>query len=212
MKKAFRLGLLIMASILMSSCIKYVSTVNEDGSGTWEIALLLSADALISLDELGYSTDNNDEIIARMLGGESITDEQSGIVFTAEERLQNGSYWIYVTAQVNSPEDWAEIASAYERTLPNEDIDSITSSLLKPHITIDGDNIRVEVDLTFDEPESPDNFGNFNTFVQYSVEFILPGELVDHNGTIDSLTGNPVWVISGDSQEDAHFFAESRID
>ena len=212
MKKFLRPGLLIVVAILMTGCVKLVTTVNEDGSGTWEIAILFSQDALLAGAESGTVTDTSDALFS-LLSGESITDEPSDIVFIAEERLRNGHNWIYVTGTINSIEGWAEVGDAFERVFPEDDSSTLTLNTASPNVTISDGIIRVEVNLIADEAQGTDA-GNdpFSSFVQTSFEFSLPGELIDHNGTIDPLTGNPVWVISGDSQEDAHFFAESRIE
>ena len=147
-----RLSILVLAAILMSGCIKFVTTVNEDGTGTWEIGILFSEEALRASGETGVLTPNEgNEAIIRMLDGDAITDVQSGIVFTAEERLQNGHNWIYITAEIDAPEKWAEVVDAYDRIAPQEDTDPVAANLPSPSVTIDGDMLRVEVDLAFTE-------------------------------------------------------------
>ena len=214
MKKVLRLGLLVTAAILMSSCIKFVTNVNEDGSGTWAFALLFSADTFDTVDDIGLTEPGeNIEAISALLNGETIIDELSGIAFTGEERLENGHHWLYIVAEINSIEDWSEVLEAYQRVFPEDDVNPIISAMSPPDVVIDGDTVRVEADMIFEETGPVDEFEAMTTaLVQYSFEFVLPGELIDHNGTIDPLTGNPVWVMPGNSQEDAHFFAESRIE
>jgi hypothetical protein len=206
MKKFLLISIFIILGSLTSGCVKFVTTVNEDGTGIWAFAVLLSSDEL--------ATAAGDETYFMLLRGETVTDEQSGIVFTSDERLENGHYWTYFVGEVSDPEVWGSAGSAFDRVFPEVEAEWVPLSFFAPDVLTDEASgiIRVSVDIDDSEASEILNVNELGGLTQISVEFLLPGELTDHNGTIDSLTGNPVWVIRGDNSEDLHFFAESRIE
>ena len=55
-----------------------------------------------------------------------------------------------------------------------------------------------------------DEFG-LNVFFTPSYEINVPGEIIDTNGEIDSLTGNPVFFIDPSSTDPVYFFVEVSI-
>ncbi|MDQ7035931.1 MAG: hypothetical protein Q9P01_14190, partial [Anaerolineae bacterium] len=50
------------------------------------------------------------------------------------------------------------------------------------------------------------------SFMQMSYEIEMPGVLGVHNGEIDTLTGNPVWIINPAAMEDLEILVESTVE
>ncbi len=221
-RKLFLVCLLAMMSLVTSGCIKGVMRFNPDGSGKLEIGFNMSVQSLEEAESMsdGDSDIEIDEISDLLNSGESIIDEKTGISVTAEERLQNGSMWTYMILDVPDISLWGKLDGAMENLDISDDSDEPTnpSNLATvPVITIEGNTMRVELTIpsTADPDAEEDPFGMtaiMGAFIQLSYEIEMPGTVTDHNGQIDSLTGNPVWIIDMTSTDDLEIFVESTLD
>lgn len=221
MKKLF--VLLVMTTILASGCIKAVMRVNPDGSGTFEIGMNMSVQSLQQASMMSGETDTEDldEIVALLNAEEPMVDEETGIAISAEERLQNGSIWTYIIMSVPDIDAWEHVEEAGKRLFPEEDSEDAgnpadpSNIIAIPTVTVDGSTVRVELTVPsqFDaEAMEDDPFGMaaaMGAIIQMSYEIEMPGTLGEHNGQIDSLTGNPVWLINPLSPEDLEIMVES---
>ncbi|MGB7342324.1 MAG: hypothetical protein WBC91_25725 [Phototrophicaceae bacterium] len=222
MRKFFLVCLLIMTSVFTTGCIKSVMRFNPDGSGTLEIGFNLSVQALEEAGDVSEGEVELDEFASVMLNDEEIIDDKTGIGLSAEERLENGSIWSYIIFSIPDAESWQYIDIASERLLPESDEDdndptSPDNLAQIPTITVTDSSIRVEftVPSTVDPDERPedDPFGMaaiMGAFVQLSYEIEMPGTLIEHNGQIDTLTGNPVWIVDLTSTDDIEIIVESE--
>lgn len=218
MKKLSLLVLLMMVVAVTTGCIKSVARFEADGSGQLEIGFNLSVQ---SLQEAGEQSGGDVDDISPLLDGEVITDEATGINVSAEERLENGSMWTYIQFGVPDVALWGKLGAVAEEALPADDDEALPtdpSSLASiPVVTITDTTIRVEMTIpsSFDPDAEEDPFGMaslLGAFIQISYEIDMPGELIDHNGQIDTLTGNPVWLIDPTNPDDLVIFAESTLE
>lgn len=221
--KKFNLAiLLMMVLVITTGCIKSVVRFEADGSGSLEVGFNLSLQNLEEAgDASGEGTPSEFEDIEPLLeSGMVIVDEQTGITFSAEERLENGSQWTYLIFGVPTQALWGKLDAVASEILPDDDGDLPTdtdSLAVAPDITITDTSIRVEMVIpsSVDPDARGDDLGLdelFNALIQVSYEIEMPGELIDHNGQIDSLTGNPVWIIDPTDPNDLIIFAESTLE
>jgi hypothetical protein len=220
MRKMFLILLLVVSSFLMSSCIKVVMRFNPDGSGKLEFGFNMSVQNAQAMSMMtGEEPDSDLGALGELLmSGETLVDEETGIGFSAVERLENGSIWTYMIVEVPTIEAWNEVEAAGDRVLPSEETadveaeDSSPTSILEvPTITVDGNTIRVElvVPAQGEEGAPPDPTAGI---IQMSYEIEMPGTLGAHNGQIDTLTGNPVWLIDMGSAEPLEIKVESTVE
>lgn len=224
MRKLFLIFMLVMTSVFTTGCIKSVLRFNPDGSGTIEIGLNLSIQALEEAGELSEGEVEVDEFTEVMLNDGEVIDDKTGIGLSAEERLENGSIWTYIILSVPDADSWQYLDIAAERLIPEDDSDdddpTNPNNLAQiPTITVTDSTIRVE--FTVPAPADPDDraeddpFGMeavLGAFMQLSYEVDMPGTLIEHNGQIDTLTGNPIWLIDMTSTQEIEIFVESTLE
>lgn len=225
MKKKFLILLIAMMSILTTGCMKAVLRFEPDGSGQLEIGFNMSVQ---SLEEAGSMSDSSssdglDEISELLDAEEALLDDATGISVTAEERLENGSIWTYMIFHVPTIEAWAYLQKAGNSFIPEDASDDSPADpsafTTIPNITVDGSTVHVEITVPSSvDPDArveDDPFGMsaiLGAFIQLSYEIEMPGTLVDHNGQIDTLTGNPVWIIDANSPDDLEIVVESIVE
>ncbi|MEM9952162.1 MAG: hypothetical protein AAF846_11205 [Chloroflexota bacterium] len=221
MKKLNLVTLLLAVAMVTTGCIKTVARFNPDGSGSMDVGFNLSVQNLEEASEAsGEPSDDFDEITPLLESGEAIVDDVTGIAVSAAERLENGSMWTYITFTVPSIELWGKLETVSNEILPSDDEDLPTdpdSLTVVPIITVTDSTIRVEMMIpsNFDPDAEEDPFGMaaiLGAFVQISYEIEMPGELIDHNGQIDTLTGNPVWLLEPNSPDDIEIYVESTLE
>jgi hypothetical protein len=226
MKKMFLMVLLMLSGLLMSSCVKVVMRFNPDGSGRMEFGFNMSVQNAQSMSAMsGEEPDPDMDILTEMLtSGEPQVDEETGITFSAVERLENGSIWTYMIAEIPNIEAWSEVEAAGERVFPEEESadteddeeeDSPTEILAVPTITVDGSTLTVEVIVPAQgdaEAEADPMSAAMSGIMQMSYEIEMPGILGEHNGQIDTLTGNPVWLLDPTSTEPLEIKVESTVE
>lgn len=156
-----------------------------------------------------------------------MTDEETGITYSVVERLENGSMWTYIIAEVPTIDAWQNLEASGDRVFPDDpaaadeppapgDPENI---LTTPIITLEGSTLRVELTIPAQGGTTPsaedDPFGMtaiMMAFIQTSYEIQMPGQLGEHNGQIDTLTGNPVWLIDPTSTEPLEIHVESTVE
>ena len=206
----------IIGSMLISACLKVESRINADGSGTWAFGMFFAEETLRTSNQESPAPDA--EKILSLLDGTKIEDTESGIVFSAEERLQNGGFWVYIIAEVPDIDRWSRVPDAFTRNVisPDSDFLPLDGFFLAPEVTLNRSTGVMRVELNAPPPAeiASEELTADNTaaLLQFSYEVILPGEITDHNGTIDPLTGNPIWIIDFASTEPIEFFAEASLD
>ncbi len=218
--------------------LRIVTIVDSDGSGQWEVGLHLDEglDAFTEESEEGEGGEaaEDDDIFSILRDGPQ-TDQESGITFSSEERITNGVRWLVAMAEIPDADAWAELEAALERLMPDdpedaetEEIDltgDLSEGLMFPVVTVDesltGNTIRVEfngpppADLMAEDEEEEEEESSIEldwdpaSAISFVHEIDLPGDLGEHNGTIDSATGNPVWIMDLNSTEPYHIEAES---
>ncbi|MDQ7026128.1 MAG: hypothetical protein Q9P44_11265 [Anaerolineae bacterium] len=219
MKKFFPVMLLLISGIFFGGCVKAVVRVNPDGSGQTEFGFNMSITALTELNMMsGEAPDPDLAELEALLSGEPMVDAETGISMYGEERLENGSMWTYIVIEVPTLEAWGELEAALERMQPGstDDAGEPTAIWAVPKITVDGSNVRVAVTI----PSLLDGVGGddggfgavMGSFMQMSYEIEMPGVLGVHNGEIDTLTGNPVWIINPAAMEDLEILVESTVE
>ena len=225
MKKTFLIVLLIMSSVLLNGCVKVVMRFDPDGSGNLEFGFNMSVQSVQQMSMMsGEEPDPELDSITQLLAsGETMVDEETGIAFSAVERLENGSIWTYMIIEVPDVNAWSEIEAATARVFPEEETedtegaedeesDSPSEILAVPNITVDGTTLRVEVVVPAQgdaEAEADPMGAALAGIMQMSYEIEMPGTLGEHNGQIDTLTGNPVWLIDPTSTEPLEIKVES---
>ncbi|MGJ3241203.1 MAG: hypothetical protein ACFE0Q_21020 [Anaerolineae bacterium] len=227
MKRVVLSVIWLMIAIITTGCMKAVMRFEPDGSGQFEIGLNLSLQDLEEVDGMSDEggSDDFDAITPLINSDTAIVDEKTGISVSAEERLENGSIWTYIIFEVATIDQWRMIDTATNRIFPSDDDASSDGApdpstlATMPTVTLDGSTLRVELTVPSSvdpdiEPED-DPFGIatiMEAFVQVSYEIEMPGTLGEHNGQIDSLTGNPVWLIDLNSEDDLEIVVESMLD
>jgi hypothetical protein len=150
---------------------------------------------------------------------EPVTDQESGITFSAKERIENAQRWTYIIAQIPDLDHWGQIQSASERVFgPDEDVeesDVLGVALQQPIVTREGNQLRVDLavpDYTSgSEEENNEAMAMLQKIITWAIEIDLAGDLIDHNGQIDSLTGHPVWFLDLASPEPMDIYAVSEV-
>ena len=223
MKKTLLIALLIMSSVLLNGCVKVVMRFAPDGSGNLEFGFNMSVQSVQQMSMMsGEEPDPEMDSLTQLLeSGETMVDDETGITFSAVERLENGSIWTYMIIEVPDVNAWTEIEAATARVFPDEatedtegaeESDSPTEILAPPSITVDGSTLRVEVIVPAQgdaEAEADPMSAALAGIMQMSYEIEMPGTLGEHNGQIDTLTGNPVWLIDPTSTEPLEIKVES---
>jgi hypothetical protein len=208
--------MILLTSFLLTGCIKVVIRVNEDGSGTYEMAIAMSPTQIQQMN-----TEEPDPDLQGILNlmDEPVTDQESGITFSAKERIENAQRWTYIIAQIPDLDHWGQIQSASERVFgPDEDVeesDVLGVALQQPIVTREGNQLRVDLavpDYTSgSEEENNEAMAMLQKIITWAIEIDLAGDLIDHNGQIDSLTGHPVWFLDLASPEPMDIYAVSEV-
>lgn len=225
MKRTYLILLIAMMSIVTTGCMKAILRFEPDGSGQLEIGFNMSVQSLEEADSMSdsSSSDGLDEISNLLESGEAFVDEKTGISVTAEERLENGSMWTYMILHIPTIEAWAYLKKTGDNFITSDSDDDSPADpstfTAIPNVTVDGNTVRVELtvpsEIDPDARTEDDPFGMsaiMGAFVQVSYEIDMPGTVVEHNGQIDTLTGNPVWIIDMTSPDDLEIVVESTTD
>jgi len=227
MRKLALLVLLLVLAFASSGCIdmKIAAHVFEDGSGIWEMGFHFN-DAFLAMmgDEAG---DPYAEFESEMLGEESeITDEATGITFTAEVRTEETEAgeqtWAYIVAAVPDEEAWGKLSEALQNMEAAEEAGEATplsedDLALMPLVTFSGDTIRVEfsgpslaesMESEGEDAMSMDMFAGMGLLPTFTYVITLPGDIDDTNGEIDETTGAAVLKLDFESTDPLEFYAE----
>lgn len=148
MKKSLIIIALLMLVALLGGCINLQvnTTVNEDGSGTYEIGFyfddssmamfgpmmegLGGGEGMEGMEGLDMGLDANSAVDLPLGEGETFTDEASGISATGEARDIDGQQWAFVVVNVPNAEAWLALPDVLDRidTSSEEDMSEDTAS------------------------------------------------------------------------------------
>jgi hypothetical protein len=227
---------LLFGALLLSGCfnMKVITTVNEDGSGTWEFGFNFDESMLELLGEDAGSQDF--DLSAGLLGegaGEVITDPETGITFTTEERDLDGAAWVFIKADIPDVEGWADLEPAFtnletmtqpggttDELLGETAVDPTESLSIFPRVMVGDGMVRVKFvsvppadAMASDDPSAEElQFFDMNELFSLVYEVSLPGEITNHNGEIDPETGAVIWEVDFYSTEPIQYLAEARLE
>ncbi len=244
MKKYTVVLLLSTFMLFASGCISMTvnTIVNPDGSGQWELGIYIDESFMEGLGEFSdgdTSFDLTDGVFGEDMS-ETISDEESGITFSAETRLLNDTeQWFFIVANVPNVEAWAHLKTATENIDAlsvddalgggmsfedpvEEETDESDEMFAYPIVTLDGDSVRVELsgpapadtlDLG-DDSEEADMFSmgffDMSSIFRLSYSIQLP-EVTDTNGELDATTNTATWQVDWSSTEPLEIYAEGLL-
>jgi hypothetical protein len=231
-KLMLALSLAVLA-LPMLACMTVNTTVNEDGSGLWEMGLNMSA-----LETLGAT---EEDMTSTLPGGEEMfTDPESGVSLLSETREIDGEQWIFFAAAVPDLEGWEALngllnesgsditasAGLGEDTTATEEGETADTGLV-PTVTISDGLIRVEYPNTASTEEdptasddsltSPESMAFFQMMGLAEIKIVynitLPGEITDAGeGEIDAETNTVTYTFDMSSDPNAGpVYAEATI-
>ena len=174
-------------------------------------------------------------------GAEEFTDEETGITFRSEERIVNGQEMGYVIAEIPDAESWASLETAFNNVdaestalddmaggddMGGDDMlatDDLTEDIpLVPTVEFTDEGVRVSFEgaapseiMGMEDMEGQEDmmmFFDMGELISVSYSIDLGGALTDHNGTIDSATELPVWILDWESTEPIEIFAEGSFE
>lgn len=243
MRQYLALSIMSLFVLLAGGCINMTvnTAVNEDGSGTWELGFYFDPSAMEGFGgAMGGETEELDMDIAGGAFGENmdqtITDEDSGITFSSETRTLNETEeWVFIMADIPNAEAWGQLeaASASMEGLSVDqalgdmgmgaatDTEETPSPIFYPVVTIDGEDVRVEVtgvapaetmDMGEDAGDMSAMMGFFdlNDIFQVTYNITLP-TVSDTNGELDAETNTATFPVDWSSAEPLNFYAEGSL-
>lgn len=190
------LGLALIALLTLTGCFKARVTVivNPDGSGTMKVAFGMNEEAKSFLSMETSGQDPMDALVEELTASGDFEDAEI-------ERWVEGEYeWVQVS------DAFATLDDLHQQINDSEMFESFS---LRQEMGLIKNRFVLDATLAPMTEETGD-FGMMDATGMFEMQFaiLLPGEVVEHNGTLDS-NGTLTWTLSGNQSVSVHAVSET---